>query len=426
MTNWEPLLTRLRETTGFEIGPERMPEVDAAARRAMARAGVGSVETWLDGVQGGRAPLTDVVEEVVVGETYFFREAEQLGLLGLVLPALPRPIRLWSAGCATGEEPYTLAMVAHELGLEGSTSILATDLSEASLVRARDAVYDDWSFRGPDAARAKPWARLVPGGPTLRWTLDDRIRRAVTFQSLNLVSDPYPSGQNIIFCRNVLIYLQRSVVADLARRFYDALAEGGWLVLASSDPPLTGLAPFTTVTTPHGMFYQRVAEARSTPKPPIRGPVRPVRLSREPRAPGPVPDLQASVPTCDDAIARVLAQADAGDVRAAERAAATALHHAPLNAELHYLRAVFLIELRDPTGAVASLRHALYLDPTFIMAHLRLALVLREIGDWNGSKRAFHRSHRLSAAMAHDEPVPMGDGASAGYVRSLALREERR
>lgn len=403
-----------------------MPEVDAAARRAMARAGVGSVEMWCSMVQDGRASMTELVDEVVVGETYFFREPAQLGLLGDVLAALPPPIGLWSAGCATGEEPYTLAMIAHELGLAGSTCILGTDISEASLVRARDAVYDDWSFRGPDAPRAKRWARPVPGGPKRGWTLDDRIRQAVTFQSLNLVSDPYPSGQNLIFCRNVLIYLQRSVVADIGRRLYDALAEGGWLVLASSDPPLADHAPFTTVSTPHGVFYQRVHHASVLPKPPIRRTVAPLRVSRERTAPTRVPEIRAPVSTDHNPNAAVLGQTREGDVRPAEQAVAAALHKSPLNAELHYLRAVFLIELRDPTHAVVSLRHALYLDPAFIMAHLRLALVLREIGDLAGSKRAFHRCHRLSAAMAQDEPVPMGDGASAGYVGGLAAREERR
>ncbi|MDP2310389.1 MAG: CheR family methyltransferase [Pseudomonadota bacterium] len=429
MTDWEPLLRRLRDRTGFALGPERMPEVEAAARRAMGRAGVDGLPAWLEWLDSGRAPMTELIDELMVGETYFFREPAQLGLLEEVLPAITTPISLWSAGCASGEEAYSMAILARDLGVADRTRILGTDISRASLEKARSARYGEWSLRGPASLRARAWL-TSDSAPRPTYAVDPRIRGAVTFEHLNLVTDPYPSQQDVIFCRNVFIYLRQPVIAEIARRFHGALVDGGWLVLASSDPPLG--PPFATVRTDYGIVYRRAPPAlRTAPPPPqpVRPPPRravaPPAPAAPPRAPPRPPPEPVAAPVADP-VARVRALADGGDLAAAERAAAEAHRLSPMRPELHYLHAVLLVELSQGPRAVEALRRVLYLDPASVMAWMTLGTTLRAGGDAAGAKRAFQRVRQLCARLPPGEPIPMADGATATYLGRLAEREESR
>ena len=431
MTDLEPLLSRLRDSTGFMFGPERTPEVEAAARQAMTRASVDGMPAWLALVDAGEASMSELIEELMVGETYFFREPEQLRLLDRVLPSLDGPTSIWSAGCASGEEAYSLAINVSELDLTEPTSILATDISGRSLAKARSARYGEWSLRGPHTDRARRW--LASDGlarPT--YTVDAHIRAAVVFQTLNLVSDPFPSGQNIIFCRNVLVYLQRQVVDRIACRFYDALVEGGWLVLASSDPGLG--PPFEAVHTEQGVLYRRSRATAAMPMRPTSSPPAPPPRERPRRASPPARPRQTSVAPArpeprteeHDAIAAVWALADQGDLLAAGRAAESAATRAPMNAEIHYLLAVLLTEQHHELRAVESLRRALYVNPRFVMAWMTLGTALRDLGDTKASKRAFGQVRELCGRLGVDEPIPMADGVTSAYLAGLAAREESR
>ncbi|MES2642643.1 MAG: CheR family methyltransferase [Myxococcota bacterium] len=428
MTDWEPLLHRLRDRTGFALGPERMPEVKAATTRAMARAGIADLPTWLVELDAGRAPMAALIDDLMVGETYFFREPEQLALLDDVLPGIPTPISLWSAGCASGEEAYSLAIIARELGVSERTRIRGTDISGASLQKARRARYEDWSLRGPSAMRARMWMTSDHRPTRPAYTLDPRIRNAVTFEHLNLVSDPYPPQQDVIFCRNVFIYLKPDVYTAIAQRFYEVLVDGGWLVLASSDPPLG--PPFVSVRTDHGVMYRRLAAVAS---PEARRPATPlpaVGRRETPRpAPGSAPAATPGVPApapAADPVAIVKALADQGKVVEAEREAADACRGAGMDPELHYLHAVLLVELGRAPEALESLRRVSYLDPGFVMAWMTLGTTLRATGDTEGARRAFRSAQRLCARLPPDAPIPMADGATATYLGRIAAREESR
>ena len=209
----------------------------------------------------------DLVTELTIGETYFFRESRHFEWLrSTLLPELrargngEQSIRIWSAGCASGEEAYSLAMACTRDGLAARSHVLATDISRAALARARQAVYTTWSLRGEGVESASTY--LKPIGD--RFQVVDEVRRLVTFEHLNLALDIYPSfatatwGVDLIFCRNVLIYFDRETVGAVARRLFNSLAEGAELVTASSDPPLgKGKHPFTPACWRRGVFYQR-------------------------------------------------------------------------------------------------------------------------------------------------------------------------
>jgi chemotaxis methyl-accepting protein methylase len=181
-------------------------------------------------------------DALTVNVTGFFRDAEVFAQLReRVLPALSAQVdgvvRAWSAGCSSGEEPWALAMLLAECAGEERTAVLATDIDERSLARARDAEYAAQAVASVPASLRARWlpdtepARIVPA-----------LRRCVTVQRHDLLCEPAPaSGLHLVTCRNVVIYFTRAAKEALYQRFADALAPGGVLVLGKSEL-LTGPA----------------------------------------------------------------------------------------------------------------------------------------------------------------------------------------
>ncbi len=269
----------------------------------MARRNIGDTSGLTKYLDTHRHALNDLVADITVGETYFFRDRAGFDYIREhVLPGMlqDRPggdcLRFWSAGCASGEEAYSLAILLEEEGLAGQARILATDISTAALAKARHAVYQAWSLRG---SQPDWWPRYFrQDGDKFR--LIGRIRRRVEFRLLNLAEDPYPGaldgtpGMDLILCRNVLIYLERRVVRTIAQRLFEALRSGGWLVTGPSDPPLWTYAPFEAVITPAGVLYRRRLGTRNgCGYVPRHGAVRPRSVSSAPMAGR--PDLGPSV-----------------------------------------------------------------------------------------------------------------------------------
>jgi chemotaxis protein methyltransferase CheR len=256
----------IRRRAGLNFPECRMMDLESGIRRAMAGAGIGSLGAFAQRLETDEAVFDALIGNLTVGETYFFREPRQFDVLrSRVLPDLCRrlatgaKLRVWSAGCATGEEPYSLAILLEEQGLAAMSTIIGTDVSRAALQRAREASYGIWSLRGNPGATASP--NFERRGD--RFILNARLRGRVEFRYLNLADDTYPSPQNgtvgvdLILCRNVMIYFNAETVRHVARQFYRSLKPGGWLITGPSDPPLWDSAPFRTRVTDGGVLYQR-------------------------------------------------------------------------------------------------------------------------------------------------------------------------
>jgi len=416
------------ERSGMVFGLNRRVEAEAGIARAMKHAGADDLAAYLTLVRGDQTALDDLFDALMVGETHFMRDPDQMDLVRReLLPALKRcrgggaAPRVWSAGCATGEEAYSLAVLLEEEGLARGAVVLGTDLSTAALEKARAGSYSDWSMRGVSGQFLQDYF-LHAGG---RRILVDRIRNMVRFERLNLVGpEDYAvsgaCGMDVILCRNVLIYFGHETAGRIAARLYDCLAEGGALLTAGADLRLGEHAPFEVEVTRAGLVYRRPC-----PAPPGVVPARPAQAAPPPPArralpPAAEPDLHR------EAFERVTRHANAKGAEKAERIAQAALRRHPLDAPLHYLRASLLLALDRDEDAEHEAQRALYLDPSLAVAHFLLGTILRKRGARPGALRAFRNVRDLCAARPSDESVPAGAGERTGALHSAASAEMER
>jgi chemotaxis methyl-accepting protein methylase len=257
-------------------------------------------ELYADAVAGGPA-WEALLAQLTIGETYFFRNGAQFDALrDAILPELLerrdalRTLRVWSAGCATGEEPYSLAILLSELlpsDHSWNASILATDINPVFLARAREALYGNWSFREtPDELRARYWAEEQG-----RWRLRSDIRRMVSFARLNLAEPCFPaitngtSAMDIIVCRNVTIYFDEATTRQIAARFFGALTPGGWLIVGHAEPQASVYHQFEVHNFPNTVIYRKPLDSPLFAFDPTSGlfnaGTRPILKPRPPTAP---------------------------------------------------------------------------------------------------------------------------------------------
>jgi chemotaxis protein methyltransferase CheR len=197
-------------------------------------------------VERDREAIAALVEHAVVLETAFWRHPDQLAAVARAVAARPTPARIWSAGCATGEEPYSVAIALLEAGRPpGLDAIVATDVSSRALAAARAGVYGDRALRRLPYDVAARW--LEPGR-TRR--VAPEVRALVSFERQNLVRDPPPAGGgfDVVLCRNVLIYFGPETAAAVLYRLVGALAPGGLLTLGPVELPLAGALELEPVT----------------------------------------------------------------------------------------------------------------------------------------------------------------------------------
>jgi chemotaxis protein methyltransferase CheR len=261
---------RLADFIESELGI-RMPDakrimLESRLQKRLRRFGFDSFRKYVDFVfsgEGRETELINMIDAVTTNKTDFFREAEHFDyLVGKIVPSaaardgagLSRPLMVWSAGCSTGEEPYTIAMVLEERRVAQPRfdyRIFASDLSSQVLDKAREAVYDEskteivpLSFKKKYMLRSKDRASgLVRMKP--------EIRSRVSFDRINFMDDAYPTADifDVVFCRNVIIYFERRVQESIIRKLCEHLRPGGSLILGHSETltgmemPLRGVAP---------------------------------------------------------------------------------------------------------------------------------------------------------------------------------------
>ncbi|MCY1334351.1 Chemotaxis protein methyltransferase 1 [compost metagenome] len=243
----------LEKTCGIVLGANKQYLVSSRLNRLMEQVGIRSLGELLQKVQapGGAALREQVVDAMTTNETLWFRDTYPFEVLkSRILPELIKAnpgqrLRIWSAACSSGQEPYSLSMAIDEfersnLGqLRGGAQIVATDLSGSMLVACKSGEYDNLAMgRGLAPERQQRYFEERSPG---RWTVKPAIRSRVEFRALNLLDSYALLGKfDLIFCRNVLIYFSVEAKRDILLRMHAALKPGGYLFLGASEA-LNGL-----------------------------------------------------------------------------------------------------------------------------------------------------------------------------------------
>lgn len=184
---------------------------------------------------GNKQLFYEFLDKMTINVSEFWRNPNRWEVLrDSVLPGLAAGrsrLKVWSAACSTGEEPYTLAMILADLGLLTNTYLLATDIDEGALGKAQEGLYLERSLK--DVPKAVAERYFTPEGPMFRF--DAKLKKAVTFKKQNLLLDPFEEGFDLIVCRNVMIYFTEEAKQGLYHKFSRALRPGGVLFVGSTE-----------------------------------------------------------------------------------------------------------------------------------------------------------------------------------------------
>jgi chemotaxis protein methyltransferase CheR len=218
----------------------------------------------------------DLLTLLTNGESYFFRDTEQFSLLrNQILPELiqqnqdSKTLRICSAGCSSGEEPYSIAILLKELIPDldqWNLLILGVDINQLAIEKAKKAIYSPWSFRNVDPNVKQQYFQLTHD----RYKLDQSIKEMVHFQILNLIKDEFPQqnselrNMDLIICRNVFIYFERSAIAKVISKFHQTLKPVGYLLTGHAELSNQNLNPFQIKVFPESLIYQRPANDSAT------------------------------------------------------------------------------------------------------------------------------------------------------------------
>ena len=432
-------------------------------------------------------------KHLTIGESYFFREIVVFSLLREhIVPELlerkrksgDRTIRVWSAGCSTGEEVYSLAilldaLLEHEDGWR--FHVLGTDINPSALERARNAQYREWSFRDlPDGIIDRYFTKMDDG----RYEVVEHIRACTEFDYCNLAEAPqrYAAGFDLLFCRNVLMYFTRAKIRDIVQGFRRSLREGGWLIPSLTETTLIHDAAFEGIRFGEATLFRRqsrfaniipfsksrttavkddatLQQEQSAPSAAtVSGSSSSERVKAAPsrQRASVIPQLEqaqqgphsmlektaeidtvrrdneqiARAPSTDDRsreaellrLARTLA--DQGDLEEACTAAKLAVDVAKMDPDTHFMYATILREKGETATALQEFHRALYLDNGYIPAHFAMGSLYQSPGELQRPKR--HLRNALELLQRPDDADRPGEISARrmGEIIRTMLGEE--
>lgn len=398
----------IRRETGIAIDKSQYPALAAALRRVSPEMDAQQFITETGAPGGKHSLLARLVDEVTIKETYFLRETRELEALdwAAILEAArahgAAEARVWVAACATGEEAYTLAILACEAfgGLRPPASILATDVSGAAIDAAARGRYRERAMRNVSLEARERYFLAEDQVHAVGETLHSMVR----FRRHNLTSDPFPpSGEvpfDLIACRNVLIYFDPQTVDRVIAGLESALRPGGQIVLGSADR----LAGSAARTGSAGPARERRASG-SEPDPQKRRKTLGVQRGRGQRSERSVPQEPAQAKSAEQPgpippeggrrLEDALAAADRGELDAAIAVTDRLLSGDPLNPDAYFVRGLAELGAGRAREAVASFRRAIYVDPTFALAAFELGRAQDSLGDDGAAVRAYSQALRV-------------------------------
>ena len=473
----------LAKNMGLHFAGERLPELGQKLALLAGEQGFPDLNDYLARLMSGPLPpeqLDRLARTLTIGETYFLRDPKSYRVLAeQLLPPLiaarrdtNRTLRLWSAGCSTGEEPYSLAILLSRLIPDLSRwkiTILGSDINPQALERARLGVYGQWSFRNAPDWLMDYFQKRADGG----YEILPQIRDMVRFARLNLV-DPrelaaceWTIGVDVIFCRNVMLYFAPTQIQKTMACFHESLRESGWLFVGPTEIDHGNFRGFSCRQYDGAFVLGKEAVERREARPHWCEELlnAPDRWSADlPVVPPPVPAApcvaapEAGNPEGEGAPAadgyeRALALYEAGNYQGAvelalgpsgadgEQARAWALGARAyanignfaearrccekaidcdrLDAHSHYLFSIILEQQGDLPGAVGSLKNALFIDHDYLLAYFALGNLSRRRGDQKEAQRNFANALRLLERHHPHEVLAEAEGMTAGRLAEM-------
>ena len=490
----ETFLEKLSESitsyTGLDFAKDREQALQRAMRNAAANLGFDDASSycnWILQAPSGENRIRSLVEYVTIGETHFFRDKKFFHALEeTILPGLisagrssQRTLRIWSAGCATGEEPYSIAILIQKLIPDWSLwqiDLVGTDVNREFLRKASEGIYNQWSFRGVSRSVQRAYFHKNGDGYTI---LPD-IKRMVKFFEFNLSQDIHPflaenmSNWDIILCRNVLMYFaperQQKVLENLAGR----LAEHGLMIVSPAELSIVNNLRLASETIQGVVIHRKIVPPRAACLetrdliniPAVNEPPKPIRLpadldlTNEPPAgfsvitPEPekvekpietayqralalfhqgayedVIEMLSSAPEINDvpeksAPIMLLVARTYANQRKLEQArqwTQQVIASDKLNAEAHYLEGIILQEKDDLKGALLSIKRSLFLDPDFVVAHFALGNLAMRRGRTKDSQKHFTTALDILATFPETHVLPGSDNMAAEQLKDIIL-----
>ena len=377
----------LQRSVGLRLDPAQRCRLDYWLHHTAELRGVPDSEI-VDEIAAEGPALQSVLDELTVQETSFFRDKAQFDAFrGVVVPMLMSPVTVWSAGCAGGHEPYSIAMVLAESGIE-SWRVVASDISSRALRQAQSGRYEERQLAGLSERDRGLYLRRAGD----EWEVVPELRAQVSVFRHNLIRDPAPkqaAGATVVFCRNVLIYFDRPDVLAALKRIASTMDPRGWVFLGYSESLWQVTEDFRLAKIGGAFAYRRpeaLPRAISATGLALdctsRGGGDPRKPRSNPRADA-APAAEASRPPVPPA-ARLGSAAAPRPARAEHDGRGGDPSISALLAE-----GEAELQAGDVGTAVAVLRKVVYLDPDHAIAHFQLGLAFELLGERGQARRAF-------------------------------------
>jgi len=432
--------------TGLDYYTDKRDVLERLIVTRMHGAGVATPDAYramLDAEPSG-AEWRALESLITIRETFFFRDAAQFEALERhILPRLLREraglrrLRVWSAGCSNGAEPYSLAILLRRMLDAGAVAdaaawqieIVGTDLSAFALSEAQKAEFRPWSLRGLTREQIAQWFDHLPARNL--WRLRPKYAAMVRFAHGNLLDLTAEGGAeapfDLILCRNVLIYFTPARMSGVVGALAGRLRPGGWLVLGHAEGGIVLPPALVTQRFPGAQAYHHVAgmarrgmAQEAAVCPPSAAPPLPGALMSAVSSPGAsLSGASLSGALLFETPPPLTAGRCGGDgLDRAWGACINALERDPMSPDLHYTHAVLATARGDDRGAIDALRRVIYLDRQHVLAHYRLASLLAEHDDAAARRESGHAAS-LARARPADEILPGGEGITAGGLLAL-------
>jgi chemotaxis protein methyltransferase CheR len=460
---------------GLQVRETETDKVRHAIQSRMTEQQLGNPEAYYQllasDTAAGQREWEELALPLTIGESYFFRDSGQFSLLRQrIIPELiernsaTRSLRIWSAGCSTGEEPYSMAILVHELlpsRRDWNIVILGTDVNKNAIAAARRGIYRQHSFRILDQEFRDRYFHHHRGD----WELDKRFRSMVAFRQLNLLRDPFPDAStdlqeiDLILCRNVFIYFDRPAKTHVVTKFTNTLKVGGYLVTGHAELHDQKPSGLRVEAFPESIIYRRDQTNGGTHQasPPQHcagsttwtaptsiplakeGPTQSALVDRPSPAArtSPKDSRPIMLRTLDEAshghptsVEKLYDQArrnaDIGHYEAAIRACRLALTRDAFAEKPYHLLAQIAEIQGDITGAKDFLKKMLYVAPASVVAHLELGALYAGEQDLPRARKMYTRAIELLKALPPDAVIePFLDLPASQLLPEVHCRLER-